>query len=76
MKILRVGQRTSLHLVITLLSSQTSRQQWRELHWDLVAMGEVELGAIVMDVGRELCWDLVVMGEMELGAIVVDVDEI
>ena len=24
-------------------------QQWRELHWDLVAMGEVELGAIVVD---------------------------
>ena len=38
-------------------------------------MGEVELGAIVVDVGRELCWDLVVMGEVELGAIVVDMDE-
>ena len=38
-------------------------------------MGEVEPGAIVMDVGRELHWDLVVMGEIELGAIVVDVDE-
>ena len=36
-------------------------------------MGEVELGAIVVDVGRELRWDLVVMGEVELGAIVVDV---
>ena len=38
-------------------------------------MGEVELGAIVVDVERELRWDLVVMGEVELGAIVVDVDE-
>ena len=38
-------------------------------------MGEIELGAIVVDVGRELHWDLVVMGEVELGAIVVYVDE-
>ena len=38
-------------------------------------MGEVELGAIVVDVGRELRWDLVVMREAELGAIVVDVDD-
>ena len=38
-------------------------------------MGEVELGAIVVDVGRELRWDLVAMGEVELGAIVVDIDE-
>ena len=38
-------------------------------------MGEVQLGDIVVDVGRELHWDLVVMGEIELGAIVVDVDE-
>ena len=38
-------------------------------------MGEVELEAFVVDVGRELHWDLVVMGEVELGAIVVDVDE-
>ena len=52
MKILRVRQRTSLHLVITLLLSQTSRQQWRELRWDLVAMGEVELVAIVVDMGE------------------------
>ena len=35
----------------------------------------VELGAIVVDVGRALRWDLVVMGEVELGAIVVDVDK-
>ena len=52
MQILRVRQRTSLHHVITLLSSQTSRQQWRELRCDLVVMGEVELGAIVVDVGE------------------------
>ena len=38
-------------------------------------MGEAELGAIVVEVGRELLWDLVVMGKVELGAIVVDVDE-
>ena len=38
-------------------------------------MGEVELGAIVVDVGRALHWDLVLIGEIELGAIVVDVDE-
>ena len=38
-------------------------------------MGEVELGAIVVDVGRELRWDLVAMGEVELGAIVVNMDE-
>ena len=38
-------------------------------------MGEVGLGAIVVDVGRELRWDLVVMREAKLGAIVVDVDE-
>ena len=38
-------------------------------------MGEVELGAIVVDVGRELRRDLVAMGEVELGAIVVDMDE-
>ena len=50
MTILKVGQRTSLHLVMTLLSPETSRQQWRELRWDLVAMGEVELGAIVVNV--------------------------
>ena len=37
-------------------------------------MGEVGLGAIVVDVGRELHWDLV-MREAKLGAIVVDVDE-
>ena len=35
----------------------------------------MELGAIVVDVGRQLRWDLVVIGEVELGAIVVDVDE-
>ena len=38
-------------------------------------MGEVELGAIVVEVGRELLWDLLVMGEVEVGAIVVDMDE-
>ena len=38
-------------------------------------MGEVELGAIVVDVGRELHWGLVVMMEVELGVIVVDMDE-
>ena len=38
-------------------------------------MGEVGLGAIVVDVERELRWDLVVMREAELGAIVVDMDE-
>ena len=38
-------------------------------------MGEVELGAIVVDVGRELRCDLVVMEEVELGANVVDEDE-
>ena len=27
-------------------------------------MGEIELGAIVVDVGRELRWDVVVMGEV------------
>ena len=55
MPILRAKQRTSLHLVITLLSSQTSRQQWRALRWDLVVMGEVELGAIVVDMDE--FWD-------------------
>ena len=38
-------------------------------------MGEIELGAIVVDEGRELHWDLVVIREAELGAIVVDVDD-
>ena len=38
-------------------------------------MGELELGAIVVGVGREIHWDLVVMGEVELGAIVVVVDK-
>ena len=38
-------------------------------------MGEVELGAIVVDVGRELRWGLVVMMEVELEVIVVDMDE-
>ena len=52
MTILTVGQRTSIHLVVTLLSSQTSRQQWSERRWDLVAMGEVELGVIVVDVNE------------------------
>ena len=35
----------------------------------------MELGAIVVDVGRQLRWDLVVIGEVELGVIVADVDE-
>ena len=52
MKILKVRQRTSLHLVITFLLSQTSRQQSKELRWDLVAMGEVELVAIVVDMDK------------------------
>ena len=38
-------------------------------------MGEAELKAIVVDVGRELRWEMVVMGEVELGAIVEDMDE-
>ena len=49
MMILTVGQSSSHHLVIRLLSSQESRQQWRELRWDLMAIGEVELGATVVD---------------------------
>ena len=62
MPILRAKQRTSLHFAITLLSSQTSRQQWRALHWDLVVIGEVELGAIVVDVGRELSRERATLG--------------
>ena len=43
-------------------------------------MGEVELGAIVVDVGRELSRERATLGsggdgEVELGAIVVDMDE-
>ena len=39
-------------------------------------MGEVELGAIEVDVGRELRWDLVVTGEVyRTGRNCVDVDE-
>ena len=50
----------------------------RELRWDLAVMGEVELGAIVVDVGRELSGERATLGsggdgEVELGAIVVDV---
>ena len=60
MTILRVGQRTSIHLVVTLLSSQTSRQQWSELRWDLVAMGKVERGAIVVDVNEFLAQEKMV----------------
>ena len=52
----------------------------RELRWDLVVMGEVELGAIVVDVGRELSGERAMLGsggdgEVELGAIVVGMDE-
>ena len=43
-------------------------------------MGEVELGAIVVDVGRELRRERATLGsggdgEVELGAIFVDMDE-